>query len=148
MATSRPKPTPPRVVLDTHLVLSALVVGGGATAVLRREWQSRRLIPLASKATASELMRGLDYPKLDLAADEQEDLLFDYLLFCEIVEVPIPRPSTPTGRNRFDVPFLELAISGRANCLVTGNRDLPSLAAGLSCPILRADDFLAQLEPA
>ena len=147
MAASRPRSTSPRVVLDTGLVLSALVFSGGATAVLRAGWQRRQFTPLASRAMAGELMGGLARPKFALTTDEQEDLLFDYLLFCEIVEVPIPLPAIPTGLDPFDVPSLELAIAGRANCLVTGNRDLLSFATELSCPIVGVDDFLARLEP-
>ena len=147
MAASRPRSTSPRVVLDTGLVLSALVFSGGATAVLRTGWQRRQFTPLASRAMAGELMGGLARPKFALTTDEQEDLLFDYLLFCEIVEVPIPLPAIPTGLDPFDVPSLELAIAGRANCLVTGNRDLLSFATELSCPIVGVDDFLARLEP-
>ena len=145
--TPPPAPKPPRVVLDTEPVLSALVLSGGATADLRKGWQSRRFTPLASKATAGELMRVLTSPRFALPAGEQEELLFDYLLFCEIVDVPVPPPPTATGRDPFDVPFLELAVAGRASCLVTGSRDLPGLAAGFPCPIVEAGEFLAQLEP-
>ena len=147
MAASRPKSTSPRVVLETDLVLSALVFSGGATAVLRTGWQRRQFTPLASKAMAGELMGGLARPRFALTTDEQEDLLFDYLLFCETVEVPVPPPAIPIGLDPFDVPSLELAIAGRANCLVTGNRDLLSRATETSCPIVGADDFLVRLEP-
>jgi uncharacterized protein len=49
-----------RVVIDTNLVLSALVFGG-STAKLRWAWQNDRLTPLASKATITELLRVLAY---------------------------------------------------------------------------------------
>ena len=148
MAASRAKRTPPRVVLDTDQVLSALVLSGGATESLRRGWQSGRFTPLASKATVGELVGGLAWTGFALTADEQEELLFDYLLFCEIVEAGTSAPSAPARRNPSDLPSLELAITGRAKCLVTDNRDLPSLAPELSCRIVGADEFLARLEPA
>jgi len=46
--------TPPVVVLDTHLVLSALVFAGGRLAALHMAWQSGRCVPLISQATASQ----------------------------------------------------------------------------------------------
>lgn len=147
VAASRAGSTPPRVVVDTDLVLSALVSSGGSPAVLRRGWQRRRFTPLASKAMADELMGGLARPRFCLTTNEQEDLLFDYLLFCEIVEVPTPPPSIPTGRNPFDVPCFALAVAGGANCLVADDRELLGLRAELPCPIVGADDFVAQLEP-
>ena len=50
---------PLRVVLDTNVVLSALVFGGGLAGRLRVGWQQGVFVPLASTATAQELMRVL-----------------------------------------------------------------------------------------
>lgn len=55
---------PPRVVLDTNVVVSALLFGGGAAAAVRAAWQAGRIAPLASTATAGELVRVLAYPTL------------------------------------------------------------------------------------
>lgn len=137
-----PRP-PPRVVLDTNLVLSALVFGGDATVLLREGWQSRQYIPLASTETISELIRVLAYPKFGLNPREQEDLLSDYLPFCTTVTIPTPPPPTPVCRDPFDTPFLELAIAGEADFLVTGDQDLVSLSAEFSRPIVKVDEFLA-----
>ena len=54
---------PLRVVLDTNIVLSALVFGGGAAGRLRVAWQQGAVLPLASTATVQELVRVLAYPK-------------------------------------------------------------------------------------
>jgi predicted nucleic acid-binding protein len=58
-----------RVVIDTNLVLSALVFGG-STARLRLAWQSDRFVPLASKATITELIIGV-WKKLKQKMDER-----------------------------------------------------------------------------
>lgn len=148
MSSPRPKPTPRRVVLDTNLVLSALVFGGGMGAVLRDGWHRQRFIPLASRETTSEIIRVLTYPKFALTPREQEDLLSDYLPFCTTVKVPVPPPPTPPCHDPFDIPFLELAIVGGADFLVTGDRDLLSLSTEFSCPIVKASAFLEQLQSA
>ena len=145
MGRARSKP-PPRAVLDTNLVLSALVFSGGTLVALRRGWQNQRFIPLVSKPTAGELIRVLAYPKFRLSAEGREDLLSDYLPFCESVQMPNPAPATPPCRDPFDVPFLELALAGRAEFLVTGDHDLLSLASEFPCPIVKADSFLKHLE--
>jgi len=147
MANARRTPTPPRVVLDTNTVLSALVFTAGTLVTLRRGWQSRRFIPLVSQATAAELIRVLAYPKFRLSAEEREDLISDYLPLCETVQVPRPPPSTPPCRDPFDVPFLELALAGKADFLVTGDRDLLSLAAQFPTPIVSVIGFLEHLAP-
>ena len=43
---------PPRVVIDTNVVLSALVFGRGTTARLRAAWQGGHCLPLVSTASA------------------------------------------------------------------------------------------------
>ena len=88
----------------------------------------------------------LAYPKFRLNAEEREDLLLDYLPFCETIQVPNPSPPTPPCRDPFDVPFLELARAGEADFLVTGDQDLLSLASELPCPITNADSFIKHLE--
>ncbi len=88
----------------------------------------------------------LAYPKFRLRNDEREDLLSDYLPFCESVQVLNPPPPTPPCRDPFDVPFLELALVGKADFLVTGDHDLLSLASDFPCPIVKADNFLKHLE--
>ncbi len=131
-----------RVVIDTNLVLSALVFGG-SMAKLRLAWQDERFTPLASKATVTELIRVLAYPKFKLTQSEQEDLLADYLPFCDTVLMPDALPAIPDCRDPFDVPFLVLALVGKADYLVTGDRDLLCLADSFSCPIIKVDQFFA-----
>lgn len=136
---------PPRVVLDTNFVLSALLFGGGWAARLRGAWQSGRFVPLASTATARELVRVLAYPKFRLSAEEQEQLLADVVPWLQVVQVPDPPPPAPACRDPFDLPFIHLAIAGRAQALVSGDRDLLALAGapGL-CAVLSVDAFCRQ----
>jgi putative PIN family toxin of toxin-antitoxin system len=135
----------PRVVLDTNLVLSALVFGSGRLAPLRRVWQTGAFTPLASRDTAAELVRVLAYPKFGLTAEEQEVLLADYLPYAETVKIPSRKPEVPACRDPFDVPFLLLAVVGRADFLVTGDQDLLGLAGQRPCPIVTAEAFLRNL---
>lgn len=128
----------PRAVLDTNVVLSALVFGGGgAAARVRQAWQAGLLLPLVSTATVQELMRVLAYPKFRLVADEQRELLADYLPFTEVVTVPEPPPRVPDCRDPQDLPFLHLAVAGKADVLVSGDADLLVLAAPGARPRLR-----------
>lgn len=139
---------PPRVVLDTNVVLSALLFGGGPATRVRAGWQSGRFVPLASTATAQELVRVLGYSKFRLSAGEQQELLADLLPWVEVVRMPDPPPAVPACRDPFDLPFLHLAVAGRARALVSGDRDLLALAgsAGL-CPVLGIDAFCRQFLP-
>jgi putative PIN family toxin of toxin-antitoxin system len=132
----------PRVVLDTNVVLSALLFGGGPAGRVRTGWQARRFIPLASKATAQELVRVLAYPKFRLSAHDQEELLADWLPWVEVVRMPDRPPPVPPCRDPHDLPFLHLAVVARADALVSGDADLLALAGkrGL-CPVMAVASF-------
>jgi hypothetical protein len=84
-----------RVVLDTNVVLSALVFGGGAAGQVRSAWQKGALLPLASSVTVQELVRVLAYPKFRLSQADQDELLADYLPYTETVRIPQPPPQVP-----------------------------------------------------
>ena len=132
----------PRAVLDTNVVLSALLFAQGRLARLRLAWQQASFHPLVSRDTAEELVRALAYPKFKLAPDDQRELLSDYLSYCTPVAMPARLPRTPACRDPFDVPFLQLAVVGKADYLVTGARDLLSLKGRIGCPIISAEVFL------
>lgn len=125
--TARARGTP-RWVLDTNVVLSALVRPGGTCGKLRLAWQAQHFVPLASRPVIAELIRVLAYPKFRLTSGEQHDLLADYLPWAETVRIPVPPPKTPPCRDPHDVPFLQLALAARADALVTGDADLQVLA--------------------
>ena len=125
----------PRLVLDTNVLVSALLFSTGPISWLREAWQSLVVVPIASRDTTSELLRVLHYPKFHLTADECEDLLAGYLPWCDAVTVFEP-PAVPDCRDPCDRPFLELALAGRADALVTGDGDLLALAPVFPIPIL------------
>ncbi len=123
--------SPLRVVLDTHVVLSALVFGGGQAGQLRRAWQAGAFVPLVSAVTVQELVRVLAYPKFALARAEQDELLADFLPYAQTVRIPQPPPPVPDCRDPLDVPFLQLAVAGQAQRLVSGDKDLLAVAQAL-----------------
>ncbi len=128
--------TRPRLVLDTSVLLSALLFPAGTVSWVRAAWRAGRIRPLASRDTTAELLRVLAYPKFGLTAGERQDLLDEYLPCCETVAIPDPPPSVPECRDPFDRPFLELALAGRADALATGDADLLALADSFAVPIL------------
>jgi putative PIN family toxin of toxin-antitoxin system len=120
-----------RVVLDSNVVVSALLFERGSLWWLRAEWLAGHCRPLVSADTVEELLRVLCYPKFQLTVEDREELLGDYLPFTETVNVPassnVPRCSDPD-----DQKFLALAFAGQAKLLVTGDRELLELDS--RCP--------------
>jgi putative PIN family toxin of toxin-antitoxin system len=114
------------VVFDTNAVVSALLFANGRLAWLRGHWSDDSCIPLTSKATAAELNRVLSYPKFQLSQEDRFELLAEYLPYCEPVEVTTGCPAI--CKDIKDQIFLDLAHSGGAHVLVSGDQDLLVMA--------------------
>lgn len=137
--------TQPRLVLDTNVLLAALLFPDGRVSWLRALWRTGGIRPLASRDTTAELLRVLAYPKFRLSTEERQDLIDDYLPYCEAVAIPDQPPAIPECRDPCDQPFLELALAGRADALVTGDTDLLELADAFAVPILTPADLRTRL---
>ncbi|MGH8217265.1 MAG: putative toxin-antitoxin system toxin component, PIN family [Steroidobacteraceae bacterium] len=135
----------PRAVLDTNVVLSALIFSKGHLAPIRIGWQQGVFHPLVSKAATEELIRAMNYPKFKLSNADRNELLADYLPYCTIVRLPAKGPKTPPVRDALDVPFLQLALHGKARYLATGDKDLLSVRGHLPFAIVSAADFIVAL---
>lgn len=134
-----------RVVHDTNVVLSALLFNSGALVPFRDSWRNGRIRPLASRNSTEELIKVLAYPKFRLSTEERKELLHDYLPYCETVAISEPPPSVPECRDPSDHAFLELALAGRADAVVTGDKDLLTIQKLFAIPILQPAEFLRRI---
>ena len=134
-----------RVVFDTNVVLSALLFPKGRLAWLRSHWREGDALPLTSPLTARELTRVLGYSKFRLSEQYLLECLAMYFPYCEEVEV---EQSCPVHcRDVKDQPLLDLAQSGKADILVTGDDDLLSLAGQTSFLIETPESYRQRQEP-
>ncbi|MFQ5802397.1 MAG: putative toxin-antitoxin system toxin component, PIN family [Candidatus Methylomirabilales bacterium] len=132
-----------RVVLDTNTLISALLFSGTASRLVPL-WQSRRLTLLISKAILQEYLRALAYPKFRLTDQEIKELIEGELLpFVEVVRVR--RHLAVVRRDPEDNKFLECAVAGRAEHLVTGDQDLLELVSYRGITILTVGEFLKRI---
>ncbi len=132
----------PRVVLDTNTVLSALLFNNTSLSQLRLCWQNQQLIPFASKATISELIRILAYPKFKLSSVVQRSFLDEYLPYIQSITRLETLPKTVICRDSDDIKFLELAITANINYLITGDKDLLVLPPMFQIKIITPAEFI------
>ena len=136
---------PLRAVLDTNVLVSALLFSQGRLSWLRTSWQKGRLTPVLAEPTARELLRVLAYPKFRLQAADRERLLEDLLPWCESWSAAIP-DSTYRVRDPHDQVFLDLALAAAAPVLVSDDADLLALKeAALPLQILTPADLASWL---
>lgn len=132
------------VVLDTNTVLSALLFNQSKLSQFRMFWQSGKITPLASKATISELIRVLTYPKFKLTNDDQQSFLAEYLPYIQTINKIEKMIDTSVCRDINDAIFLELALAGKADYLITGDKDLLVLKPQFPFQILTPAAFINQ----
>ena len=108
-----------RIVLDTNVLVSAILSPFGAPAGIFNAILSGQLILLYDDRIIAEYREVLNRPKFDF----EKNLISDILDFIEVkgerilaipINVKLPDP--------FDLPFVEVAITGKASFLITGNK--------------------------
>ncbi|MCH7935378.1 MAG: putative toxin-antitoxin system toxin component, PIN family [Gemmatimonadetes bacterium] len=135
----------PRVVLDSNVVVSALLFPQGRLTWIRHTWMRRDYVPLVSAATSKELIRVLAYPKFGLAPEAIEALLSDYLPFAETVRFVPGEAFVPETPDPDDRIFMELAVAGEASLLVTGDRALRQVPGPSGLRVVSPEEFRAEL---
>lgn len=137
-----------RVVIDTNVVLSALLFRSAATSPLTRlrlQWERGRIMPVVCRESAEELLRVLAYPKFQLTEAEQQQVLAAYLPFCETHSIRlsmVQRARLPACRDPQDQIYLELAASAKVAAVITGDRDLLALKGDVAFRILTPADWM------
>mgnify|MGYP001566332079 CR=1 FL=1 len=131
-----------KAVLDTNVIISALI-GGGVTGRVVTLWKEKKVIPLICKQTADELLRVLAYPKFHLSREEIQ-VLFErhFLAYAEPVTVSKVLPVIEADST--DDIFLACALAGHAKFLVSGDHHLLDLGKYKTILIITVREFLSK----
>ena len=130
-----------RFVFDTNVIVSAALLAG---SIPRRAFdkaldEGKILI---SVPVLLELAEVLSRKKLNKYLLEEERMRFLVTLLKEVELVEITDVVTEC-RDIKDNKFLELAVSGRADCIISGDEDLLFLNPFRGIPILTPREFLS-----
>ena len=136
---------PLRAVIDTNVVLSAIVFRAGRLAWMRHALGSA-LTPIVSTETLAELVRVLAYPKFGLSIEQQKTALTFYMEHAEICAEPRTRSKLPKCRDPKDEMFLRLAYAAKVDAIVTGDDDLLALAGESRILILSPSELAARIK--
>jgi putative PIN family toxin of toxin-antitoxin system len=132
-----------RAVLDTNVVISALLSPDGAPATLIREWQAGAFELIVSDLLLDELERALAYPKLrERISPEEAEAVVAWLRRSAVVATD-PTTEPPVRSVEPDDDYLIALAASQDAVLVSGDRHLLSL--GDDAPVLSAHDFLERV---
>ena len=128
-----------RVVIDTNVLISGLF-STTSTPALAVEKAVTKAQLIATTGTLHELIEKLLLLKFDryVRRERREALLQRVASIVEIVEV---LQAVRASRDPKDDKFLEAAVNGRANVLVTGDRDLLDLNPFRGIAIVTPADY-------
>ncbi|MFP4343722.1 MAG: putative toxin-antitoxin system toxin component, PIN family [Anaerolineales bacterium] len=141
------KPRPLRAVLDTNLLVSYLLVHRPSLATLLDvHLVAEHFILITAPVLLRELARVLHYPRLQHYYDAPQRDRFVALVaaLSEVVELPADIPAI--CRDPDDDRVIACAVVGRADVIVSGDKDLLTLKRVGRIPILTAAEFLERLQ--
>jgi len=134
-----------RVVLDTNILISALLIQAGNPAAIYRGWQEGQFTLLVCVELLDELRATLRKPALAARIQPYKaGVLVNELK--ELAEMIGALPHVKRSSDSTDDFLLALSEAGKADYLVTGDKDgLLALGRHKITRILRATDFAALL---
>ena len=131
-----------RIVIDTNVLISSLFFTVSAPARAVENAVTRAQL-VATTETLRELTEKLLLPKFDryVRPERRDALLQRVASLVEIVDVLQP---IRASRDPKDDKFLEAAVNGRADVIVTGDKDLLDLNPFRGIAIVTPAGYLAR----
>ena len=116
-------PKPPRLVVDTNIIVSGLITSGTPPAKILDAVHNKKITLLISDEVLSEYLRVLEYPhirKYKKITDETiSHLTALFINETERVEILTHITKSPDPD---DDKFLSLAVKGQADFIITGDK--------------------------
>jgi putative PIN family toxin of toxin-antitoxin system len=128
-----------RVVLDTNILVSALLFKGDLAKIVDL-WKKGKIIPVLSRETFAEFEAVLEYPKFSLTRQEIKAIVEEFLPYFEVIE--ITEDVEGICRDTDDDKFIACAVSASADFIVTGDKDLLDMGKYKSVKIISASVLL------
>ena len=131
-----------RVVVDTNIIVSGYL--SGALEGIIVAWKAGKFALVVSKAIADEYLKVLRRPKFKIERAEVDDFA---ALLLTIADFVIPLESiNAIPADTTDNKFLEAAVEGKANLIVSGDGHLLELETFHNIPIITGREFITRLE--
>ena len=124
-----------RVILDTNVLLGALISPHGLPDAIYRAWRAARFELVTSLAQLEELRRVSRYPKLKtILPAHRVGTMVNNMQRAVVLGVLPPVPHGMDLNDPNDVFLLAMALAGEADYLVTGDRRAGLLQRGTTGP--------------
>lgn len=120
-----------RVILDTNVLLGALISPYGAPDAIYRAWRAARFDLVTSRVQLDELRRVSRYPKLkSILPAHRVGTMVNNMQLAIVLDALPPLPDGIEANDPDDAFLLAMALAGEADYLVTGDRRAGLLQRG------------------
>ncbi len=131
-----------KIVLYANFVISAFLLKNSVSSIAFEKAFDEHLL-LTSLSVLEEIKEKLPYKKFDKYVDLKTRIEF-VTRFEKEAELIYVTHKVSVCRDPKDDPYLELALSGKADCIITGNRDLLVLHPFENILIISPKEFLTK----
>jgi uncharacterized protein len=134
-----------RAVIDTNVFISGLMLPKNTPGRIINAWRTGHFALVLSEPMLAEISSVLSYPKIRKRIGWDDDTISRYLtlLRFEAEISDIRRTTAHVPRDAKDNMVLATLLASKADCLVTGDLDLLTLAD--THPILSPADFVSRI---
>ena len=135
-----------RAVIDTGILISALIRRQGTIGDVLRALRDGRFTTIYTTDILMEIINVLGRPAFRQKYHiEPDDIIALVNLMRLRGELVTPVRKVTACRDPKNDKFLEAALAGSADCVVSGDADLLNLTSFENIPFLRPAEFLARL---
>ncbi len=128
-----------RVILDTNVLLSAILKTASTPGAVVRLVTAKHVM-LTSAETQEELRRVLTKPYFQRITTDRIKRNVEAMFAAS--ELVIITATVAACRDPMDDKFLELALNGQANIIISGDKDLLAMTAYRGTRIITPAEFL------
>lgn len=137
-----------RAVIDTNVIISHFLSPSGTPALILALWEKGLFELIVTEAILAEYLRVLGYEHIQsrhqMSPEEISQAVADFRSFAVVVEPD--DPITVIADDRSDNMFLEAAVAGSCDYVVSGDPHLLRLGEYRGIQIMTPAAFLATLE--
>ncbi len=131
-----------RVVIDTNVLISALIKADSSPAKIISLWRAGKIELALCPEIIEEIVRVLKYPKLQKHISDEEAARFLTLLHTATTIVRLDELVSVVDADPDDNKFVAVAVACQAEAIISGDGHLLEIGSYRDIPILTPAQFL------
>lgn len=136
-----------KVVIDTNVIVSALLSPESIPGQIVRLWREDIIEVLSHTTIINELREVMAYSRIKKKLSLPSTQAHEFIELLEIYTVPVKIPAKvkKISLDMDDDIFLHVAYYGKAECIISGDKHLLDVKQYKGIPVLKPAEFIVYL---